>query len=89
MQCGLAYHNSNTPLCLDVNLSCCLHLESSFWGLFSFLIDISCISHAITYSNVNSFMGLFFNVVIKYSYEWGKLSNNVITTFLSLTPTSK
>ncbi len=57
MQCALAYHNSNTPLCLNVSLSCWLHLESSLWGLLSFLIDISCISHVMTYSNVNSFMG--------------------------------
>ncbi len=51
MQCGLTYHNSNTPLCLDVSLSCCLCLEPSLWGLFSFLTDFSCTSHVITYSN--------------------------------------
>jgi len=85
MQCGLAYHNSNAPLCLDVSLSFCFHLEYSLWGLFSFFTNISCISRAITYSNVNSFMGLFFNVMNIHM----KGEDFHHTTFSSLTPTSK
>jgi hypothetical protein len=57
--------------------------------LLSLHFGISCIEHAKTYSIINSLMGIVCKMVIKNSYDAGKVASKVVTISSSHTCTSK
>lgn len=59
-------------------LWCNIMVVSSPWGSFSSRFDISCIKPAVAYSTVKSFISILSKVVIKYSYDVGKLLSKVM-----------
>ena len=51
------------------------------WVFFSFLLDISCIKHVVTYSIITFVIGIVSKTMIKCLYASGKLWSKVMTTF--------